>query len=230
VSAESYQIPVPYRDRDQPLVDARADLRAAPLSPAERDVAREVLSAAVLEDGLETVGELLDRLEDPGERFATLNRARAELGLDDVETARSREHLERINRAMTPGRDRDGRSIQQCPECGAVSSGPSGIPEPAAAARWHCPAHEHLARPGDLEPPEDLEPRIDMRTMTPASTRAELERIQREDERRAEEQAERNEQRKAEAEAIAKARERFERETPGPDVMGWPMSRIRVDK
>jgi hypothetical protein len=226
----SYEIPVPYRDREQPLVDARADLHAAPLSPAERDVAREVLSAAVLEDGLETVGELLDRLEDPGERLATLNRARAQLGLDDVQTARVHERLVADNAAMRPGRDRDGKSIQQCPMCGAVSSGPSGIPEPVAAARWWCDAHKHLADPGDLDPPQDLDPVIDLRTMSPRPSRAEMKRLRAEDERRREEDRERAEQRAAEAAAIAAARERYERENPGDDVMGVPMSRIRITR
>lgn len=130
----SYEIPVPHRDRDQTLLDAIDDLRQAPLSPAERNVAREVLINAALQQGEHTIGELCDRLEaaSPAERRAVLDRARDQLGLEPVETVIAREKFEAGNRALKPGRDARGRSVQQCPAdgCGRVSVGPSGIPEP----------------------------------------------------------------------------------------------------
>lgn len=59
---------------------------------------------------------------------------------------------------------------------------------------------------------------------------AELEPLRAEDERLAEEDRERARQREAEGEAIRAARERWLREHGGEDVMGVPMSRIRVDR
>ncbi len=159
-----FEIPIPHRDRSQPLIDAIEDLRQAPLKPQERDLAREVLTDALLERGEREIGEVLDRLDraSPDQRRAVRDRARAQLGLVDSGTAEVRERVEAANRTLRPGRDTSGKAIQMCPECGAMSSGPSGIPEPVLAKRWHCDAHKHLAEPGDLDPP-DLDPVFDAR-------------------------------------------------------------------
>ncbi|HZA59381.1 MAG TPA: hypothetical protein VE401_08390 [Solirubrobacterales bacterium] len=157
-----------------------------------------------------------------------LDRARDQLGLPDVETVIVREKIEAGNRALRPGRDAEGKVIQMCPECGAVSSGPTGIPEPVADRKWWCASHKHLAGADDHLPPEDLDPVFDARTMSIRPNPAELERLRAEDERRAEEDRERNERRQAEAEAIKAARERYLEEADNlPDILGFHPRQVR---
>jgi hypothetical protein len=99
----------------------------------------------------------------------------------------------------------------------------SRVPHPRRKRR-----HRHLAGADDHRPPAAkyvIGPDLSVR-----SVGEEAERLRAEDERLADEDRERAEQRKAEAEAIRKARERYQRENPGDDVMGVPISRIRVEK
>lgn len=67
----SHEIAIPFRDRNQPILEAVDDLRLA-LDGEERNLAREILSDALLNEGDRTVGDLLGRLEaaSPDERRA----------------------------------------------------------------------------------------------------------------------------------------------------------------
>jgi HNH endonuclease len=78
----SWQIRIPFRDRDEPLdADALTDLPAA-LEGEDRDVTRELMVQARLE-GARTVGDVLDRVEavGPRGRRQLLDEARTALGL-----------------------------------------------------------------------------------------------------------------------------------------------------
>jgi hypothetical protein len=218
----------PVRSREDPL-SALGDLaREALIDPTEREVVREV-GLRLAADGAETVGDALDALEQagPAGRRRLVDEARVAVGLPDIETERVHAQLKRANAALRPGRDSQGRSIQQCPApgCGAVSSGRGGLPEPVADRRWWCVEHRDQAAPGDLDP---IAPRyIISPTGRPVAVGEERERFVREETRRLEEEAERTRQREAEEAAISAARERYEAENEGIDVMGVPASRVR---
>jgi hypothetical protein len=51
-------------------------------------------------------------------------------------------------------RTHQGPPLQRCAisDCTNVPTNGIGVPVEIDVRRWHCPAHEHLAGPGDLEP------------------------------------------------------------------------------
>jgi hypothetical protein len=141
----TWQISVPYRFPDESLVDVASHCRT--LEGDERDVARTiVLEAAV--DGLRTAGELIDRLEalEPHERRAMLDHARAEVGLEPTAAVDARRYQPPL--AI---RSSGGASFPTCAGCDTAPTR-HGIFYRPDVRRWWCPAHEHEAQPGDLEP------------------------------------------------------------------------------
>ena len=143
----NWALHVPHRDRDEPLTAVAAHARH--LDGDDRAVARRIAIAAQL-DGMRSAGELIDHLAElsPGERRGILDRARAEVGLPstaEVEAAQPKPlEVRRVNGASG------------FPECAAAecTAAPmrNGVFYTPNVKRWHCPAHEHLAEPGDLEP------------------------------------------------------------------------------
>jgi hypothetical protein len=57
----SWRIDIPHRGRDQPVIDALCDTNTI-VDPEARVTAREILGQAA-ENGVQTVGQVLDRLE-----------------------------------------------------------------------------------------------------------------------------------------------------------------------
>jgi hypothetical protein len=143
-----WAIHLPHRgDRSAPLSTVSEAARHLP-QDEDRAVTRQLVMDWRL-GGLSTVGDALDlvgALESP-ERRALLDRTRVECGLPstaEVEAAKPKPLQVRTV----------GRSA--FPECAAegCSSAPmrAGIFYNPGVVRWHCPTHEHLAEPGDLEP------------------------------------------------------------------------------
>jgi hypothetical protein len=219
-------IRVPYWSRDDSLIDVAAEATNLP-NEDRRVVQHLVLEAHVAGD--DRVGHLLDRLSamKRQERRQVLDDAREACGLERSEDIDSREAFEHRNRTLPRGRDRLGRCFQVCHAegCTVHPVGPSGEWIPHPAARWFCEAHRDQAEPGDLDPPDDLEPRINPATMQVLPSRAECERLEREQQRLREEDDRRNRARLAEAKAVASARERYAAEHP-PEFPPGVMPRV----
>jgi hypothetical protein len=66
------------------------------------------------------------------------------------------EERRRVESANVAARSRASKSSgwQLChePSCSAIPINSLGVPIASSVVRWWCPAHEHLAAPGDLEP------------------------------------------------------------------------------
>ena len=227
----SYEIPVPYRDREQPLVDVRSELRDAPLDESESELAREVIDEALFVEGERTVGQLLDRLEaaSPDQRCEVLDQARTAIGLDPVAAVERRRDLARARRgdpppppsrrAAGPPRDAQGRAWQGCgdPECAAVPT-ESGAPVPVAARRWWCPVHRDQAAPGDLDPWQAPALRFGPAGLEQPLTDEDREYYAAIDRKREQEQRGRNERRADERERLAKVEREYrasQSRTPG---------------
>ena len=208
----SWQIRIPHRNRrDAPLTDVGFDARHLE-DPEDRAVTRELVLDAMLNSGCETVGDLVDMVENagPAQRRELLNKCRVAAGLETCEDAEAHEAFEAANRALRP------RPPQRCVICGAVPTTREGFPDlnVRRARRWHCRDHEHLARPGDMEaPPPPIT--MGMQLIDPD----EVAREQRQDERRAEERERRRQEREAEAEATRAARRRYEQAVAEDDDM-----------
>ena len=218
----------PFMSREDPLEQVGDLTREALTDPTERSIVREV-ALHLAADGAETVGDAVDRLEElgPAGRRRLVDDARVSLGMDDIATAEAHARWRRTNDALRWGRDSAGRRITQCaqPDCGAMPTNEFGMPRPVAAKRWWCLAHAHLAAPGDLDPPQERF--FISSTGRAVAVGAERERLEAEEAIRLEEEAERAAEREAIDKATAAARERYLASTPGEDVMGVPMSRVR---
>jgi hypothetical protein len=100
----SWEIHVPYPARSDSLIDVASGARV--LEGEDQKVAHEVAIRAMVDDGLRTAGELIDRLEaaGPGERRAILERARTSADLaavGEVDEDRRYEAANRAARAVT---------------------------------------------------------------------------------------------------------------------------------
>jgi hypothetical protein len=95
------------------------------------------------------VGELLDHLEQlgPDGRRALLDAARERAGLPRIGEVERQESMAAAMRAGAP-------PLQRCAvaDCATIPTNGLGIPTTLDIRRWHCPAHEHLALPGDMQP------------------------------------------------------------------------------
>jgi hypothetical protein len=188
MSAWKIRLAIPSRDANLVAVARAArDIE----DPEDRAVATTIADDAALYGGMRTAGELLDHLAQMTrpERRELHNRARVENGLPTVEDAIAHQGFEQANEIAR--RRAAAGPIPTCAVCGRHPTGPGGMPEKVPPARrWHCPEHEHLAAPGDLQAPP-LPVDMLFRHIDPD----EAEREQREDERRREEDRRRAEER-----------------------------------
>jgi hypothetical protein len=157
-----FHIPVPYRDRRDPLDLEAVDVADA-LEGDERRMAHHLLWEASLDPHLETVGDLINKIEraSPEERRQIADEARAAAGLPSVAEAKSRRELALAQRddpptpQQGPPRDYQGMAVQECAhaDCTRLSVNEvTHVVGPVAARRWHCPEHEGEAAEGDMDP------------------------------------------------------------------------------
>jgi len=144
------KVRVPYRSRDDSLVDVGAAARVID-DRVERETVRE-LAAQAHAAGDRTAGDLIDRIEraDPAQRRAIVNRARSAAGLQTIEQvdAIRRWEAAQPEESSAPPRDESGFSFQLChePKCSAGPIEPStGLPAKTPARKWWCEQHRHLA-------------------------------------------------------------------------------------
>jgi hypothetical protein len=180
----SFTISIPHRSADESLVDVAAHARTL---GQDGPVIRELVISARLDGVATTAGQLIEHLEglEPHERRAMLNAARKTLGLPTVEEIEAAQQPKPLQVRTTGA----GGSFPTCPAKGCgVSPTRHGIFWSPDCRKWWCPAHEHLAEPGDLEPrgsgiklspvgvPVDDDPAVDARDRArEASRRAQLE-------------------------------------------------------
>jgi len=145
-----WTIQVPYRSRDESLIDVASHVRHQPGQDDDRAVMRPLVISAHIDGVATTAGELIDHIDglEPSQRRALLDRARTEAGLKptaDVDAER---------RAAATFRSGGGFTVQRCAIADCVNMPTNGLGAIVEidAQRWHCPAHEHLAEPGDMEP------------------------------------------------------------------------------
>jgi hypothetical protein len=217
----------PFRDRSDSL-SALGDLAGETLSGTEREVTIEV-GLRLAQDGCHAIGDAVDRLEElgPAGRRRIVDEARVAVGLPDIETEAAYDRWKRTNDALRWGRDSAGRSLQLCHAegCRTYPTDSLGMPQPTDALRGWCGAHAHLAAPGDLNPPSDAYIIGPFGRAIPVGE--ERERLEAEEAIRLEAEAERTAEREAIDKATAAAKERYLASTPGENVMGVPMSRVR---
>lgn len=144
----TFHISIPHRSRDESLVDVASHARH--LGQDDARVTRQIVLSAWTDGVATSAGELLDHLGDlePHQRRAMLDQARADVGLPataDMDASRPRDALT-VRTVPTAG-------FPSCAvaECNAAPMR-LGIFYTPDVKRWHCPEHEHLADPGDLEP------------------------------------------------------------------------------
>jgi hypothetical protein len=198
-----WEIRLPIRSRDEPLADVAHSARGIE-DAQDRAVARTIAIDAAVHGGMRTAGELIDHLEaaGPAGRRPILDDAREAAGLERSEDIDSRERFEAIQRQVR--RRAANRPIPTCAVCGVHPTGAGGMPGEAPTVRkWHCPHHEHLAEPGDMDPPP-LPIDLNLRVVDPDEIAA----AEREDERLREQFEHRRRERAAEAEVLRVARER----------------------
>jgi hypothetical protein len=142
----TWALRIPYQHRDESLIDTASHARHLPAGD-DRDIARQIIFKA-MERGARTAADLLDELAamEPGERRALMDQARVAVGLPDTDTIEARQRVHGINRVELV------QGLQRChaPDCDAVPTTPAGSWALVNVARWHCPAHAHLAGPGDM--------------------------------------------------------------------------------
>ena len=216
-----FEIAIPFRSRDDSLIDVRSELRDAPLDETETELAREVIDEALFVEGERTAGDLLDRLDrsGPDQRREILDCARAALGqpsVAEVERRRDLAHARRDDippppsrRRAGPTRDAQGRAWQGCPAegCKAVPT-QGGAPVPVRARRWWCPTHQDQAAAGDLEDWQAPALRFGRAGLEQDLTAEDQAYYRELDRKREQEQLERNRRRAEDAERL----ERLERE------------------
>jgi hypothetical protein len=219
----SWTLQIPFRDRDDLVLDAISAARAAALPDSEQRVV-EVLARDALQNGILTVGELLDEIgtRDASGRRRLLDWARERAGIPTTREVDKSREFRRIladdplpppsQRNQLP-RDAQGRAWQQCPQCGAWPTNEAGAPVPQRAKKWWCPRHRDQAAEGDMDDWQPTRlialPGGGSRPELTAEDQAYYEEIERK--RQAEFEKQQRE-RESEGAAIARAEERWRRE------------------
>lgn len=144
----TWAISIPHRSRDESLVDVAAHARHLGLDE-DRTTVRQLVIQARLDGVATTAGELIDHIAglEPHERLAMLDRARVEAGLPSVEDVEFRRGVE----AMRCQSSFPANVACAKPDCVNMATR-NGVVYQPAVRRWWCPDHEHLAKPGDMEP------------------------------------------------------------------------------
>ena len=108
----TWTIQIPFRDRSEPLA-AAGDLARHLPDPDDRAVVRR-LALDAAQDGCQTVGDLLDRLESsgPAQRRLLLDQARAGAGLKPTAAVEAERRVARqpARASARPPRDEAGRA------------------------------------------------------------------------------------------------------------------------
>jgi hypothetical protein len=225
------QLRIPHRNLDQPLAEALSDLPRHLPDAEDRAVARHLLRDAASSPGFETVGDLLDHVEQasPEQRREIADAAREACGLTTMSKIEEHRELARATSwpptaptAAGPKRAADGKAVFPCAAsgCERFSSGSLGEPQRINVRRWWCSEHRHLAQPGDDEPVKDTirigrGGGLRMTAEAQEHYASEYERVRRAGRKRTEE-------RSAAAAAIEKIEERYRREAKLPPVAGVP--------
>jgi hypothetical protein len=154
----TWTIRIPGRHSDPLNEKSVFDLSNAIDDPDERAVARALLLAAWT-SGAKTVGTVVRGVErlNQSDRRRLLDVLRRDAGLADTKTVEAEREFARANKAgaviagqhspwqICHGVNSDGGN------CNAIPMSHLGVPEPTPVRRWFCPAHRHLAQPGDME-------------------------------------------------------------------------------
>ena len=217
----------PVRDPDDELaVNLHDVVRGAvangQLTDTEAPVVREIGRRLIL-DGVQTFGEVLERLEGLGAagQRQWLDEAHIARGMSsptEVEQRRADFVFEGALARTWPPPPPSWDEMQVCPAqgCNARPTKDGGAWAPTDRVRWHCPAHEGLAAEGDMEPYEPPYTGFFTANGVPIPSEREKARIARwHEERQAEEERERElreEHDRREAEALAKVEERYDRD------------------
>jgi hypothetical protein len=148
------ELKLPFRDRAQDLLSAIDDTRE--LDGEDREVARQLMTDALLHEGKQTVGELLGDLERATreERRELVDRARSQANLPSLASVEFEAEQRRRETTAPPPRDGDGRSIQVCHAdgCSTTRVDPAtGATLPVLERRWFCETHRDQASAHDLE-------------------------------------------------------------------------------
>jgi hypothetical protein len=154
----SWQIHIPNTGPSAPLDVDAIEVAGRGLEGENRLVAQRILFDAATNPEMRTIDDLLTHLERIGQvgRRQLLNEVRHDLGLPTAETVDARRDNEARSRALAhlPRREMDGSTFTNCAADGCLEvplSPQTGTPIPTRAKKWHCPAHEHLAEPGDMD-------------------------------------------------------------------------------
>jgi hypothetical protein len=129
----TWQIQIPCRDRDDSIIDVAANARHLP--DEEAKVALAIATDAMV-DGVETAGQLLDKLGamSQPERHELLNRARVDSGLDTVEDVVALQRFEQANRVLR-GRRRNTGPVPPEAQPYFQPGGGIAFPDPAEIER-----------------------------------------------------------------------------------------------
>ncbi|MGA8926074.1 MAG: hypothetical protein WB462_07615 [Solirubrobacterales bacterium] len=190
------------------------------LSQDEVPVIREIRRRFVIEEGVQTFGEALERLEglgDPGRR-QWLDAARVACGMESITAIEQRRADLVFEGALArtwPPPPPQWSEMQRCPECGAYPTKAGGAWTPVTVEKWWCDEHKHLAEEGDLE--EHQEPYIGFNgSGAPIMSEREAARVRKWHEEREAEEARadelREEHARQEGEALDRVQERYDRE------------------
>jgi hypothetical protein len=153
-------ISVPYQDREQTPAEAlAANAERALADPEDRRVAARLLFRAASDPDIETMGDLIDRIEalDADQRRALFDQMREAAGLESATDVDARERFESLQQQLirrnAVERDADGRALFFCahPDCKAFPVARNGSHKKLAIRRWWCEQHRDLAAPGDME-------------------------------------------------------------------------------
>jgi hypothetical protein len=192
------------RDRDTPINEITFDAHLLE-DPDDVATARALVLQAVL-GGCRTTGDLLGLVSNASaaEQRLIFDDAREAAGLERSEDIDAHAQFVQANQAAR--RRAADRPVPVCAVCGVRPTGAGGVPaEVPPARRWHCPDHEHLAEPGDLDPPAVP---FDFATMSIIDP-DEDERARREDELLKREHERRLRERRELAEVLRQAGERY---------------------
>jgi hypothetical protein len=145
-----WAINIPHRSGSDSLLDVASDCRHLP--DGDGDISRQIILSARIA-GMETVGELTDRLAELGadNRRVVLDAARVVVGLpttkqvdDERRYEVANESARRIAQSESPW--------QLCAACNAMSVNSLGVPVPTNVRKFWCAEHVHLAGPLDMTP------------------------------------------------------------------------------
>jgi hypothetical protein len=189
---------------DDTIADVHDAIRKSPdLDDEERKVAAAVAFKA-LERGTVRAAGLVAELEGPDAR-KIVDEARTSIGMKTIADEAAHKDFERVNAALPPGRDAEGKAFMGCadPNCNAYPMNEMGVPAKVVDRVWWCDRHRDQAGPEDHLPPE-VRYVLDLATMSPVAVGAERERLLEEDRKREAKARERERIQREEAERLAK--------------------------